>query len=141
VVSTTRGGRTCQFHIILQIVYSCVCVCVCVIGAWGLCVLPPPVCMSVPLILSRILPMRYYFSILNKFPVHTCFLPPSAQLCNSFIIHHYQHKLQILNVVVLKVMYLVLLEYAIILFASFDYFSVQFHMTSSNIIATISQMK
>jgi len=38
-------------------------------------------------------------------------------------------------------MYLVLLEYVIILFASFEYFSVQIHMTSSNIIATISQMK
>lgn len=132
VVSATRGSRTCQFHIILQIVYSCVCV---GLGLWGFV---RPHLLSVPLILSRILPMRCYFSILNSLFICVSYL---HQLNFLIYHHHYWHKLQILNVVALKVIYLVLLEFLITLFVNFNYFSVQIHMTSSNIIATISQMK
>ena len=130
MVSATRGSRTCQFHIILQIVYSCVCVCVCARA----CVCPVCTVNS-----QQDSSHEMLFQYLKQIP---CSCVSYLHQLNFLIYHyHYQHKLQILNVVVLKVMYLVLLEFVIILFVNFDYFSVQICMTSSNIIATISQMK
>lgn len=52
----------------------------CVVGAWG-CVCPHP--LSVLLILSRILPIKCYFSILHKFSVHDmCFVRTLAYFLN-----------------------------------------------------------